>query len=241
MTREKRLARVFVELADTLVADFDVIDLLHTLAERSVELLDADAAGLILADQRGQLHVLAATTDQARVLELFELQNSEGPCLDCFSSGQPVVNVDLAEVEMRWPLFRAASTAAGFRSVHALPLRLRGEVIGAMNLFCRHRSTLGDDDIAIGQALTDVATIGLIQERTVRLGEVLAEQLQGALNSRILLEQAKGILAERTGVDVDSAFSLLRAHARRCNQQLGVVAAAVIDGSIDTAALTSPR
>jgi GAF domain-containing protein len=241
MTREKRLARVFVELADTLVADFDVIDLLHTLAERSVELLDADAAGLILADPRGQLHVLAATTDQARVLELFELQNSEGPCLDCFSSGQPVVNVDLVEVEARWPLFREATTAAGFRSVHALPLRLRGEVIGAMNLFCRHRSALSDDDIAIGQALTDVATIGLIQERTVRLGEVLAEQLQGALNSRILLEQAKGILAERTGVDVDSAFGLMRAHARRTNQQLGVVAAAVIDGSIDAAALTSDR
>ena len=241
MNREKRLARVFVELADTLVADFDVIDLLHTLAERSVELLDADAAGLILADPRGQLHVLAATTDQARVLELFELQNSEGPCLDCFSSGQPVVNVDLAEVELRWPLFREASRAAGFRSVHALPLRLRGEVIGAMNLFCRHRSALSDDDIAIGQALTDVATIGLLQERTVRLGEVLAEQLQGALNSRILLEQAKGILAERTGADVDSAFSLMRAHARRTNQQLGAVAAAVIDGSIDTAALTSHR
>jgi len=123
--------------------------------------------------------------------------------------------------------------------VHALPLRLRGEVIGAMNLFCRHRSALSDDDIAIGQALTDVATIGLLQERTVRLGEVLAEQLQGALNSRILLEQAKGILAERTGVDVDLAFSLMRAHARRTNQQLGVVAATVIDGSIDTAALTS--
>lgn len=236
MSREQRLAGVFVELADTLVADFDVIDFLHTLTERSVELLHADAAGLILVDLRGQLQVLASTTDQARVLELFELQNSEGPCLDCFRAGQPVVNVDLAEVEARWPRFQAATTAAGFRSVHALPLRLRGQVIGAMNLFCRNRSSLSDDDISVGQALTDVATIGLLQERTVRHSEIVAEQLQAALNSRILIEQAKGVLAERTGADVDQAFALLRAYARNNGTQLSAVAAAVISGSVTIAA-----
>jgi GAF domain-containing protein len=235
MSREQRLAGVFVELADTLVADFDVIDLLHTLTERSVELLQADAAGLILADPHGRLHVLASTTDQARVLELFELQASEGPCLDCFTTGQPVVNIDLAEVEARWPRFQAATTAAGFRSVHALPLRLRGQVIGAMNLFCRHQLSLSDDDLAVGQALSDVATIGLLQERNVRHGEIVVEQLQAALNSRVLIEQAKGVLAERTGVGVDAAFAVLRAYARRNQRQLGVIAAAVIDGSLDLA------
>ena len=234
MSREQRLAGVFVELADTLVDDFDMIDFLHTLTERSVELLQADAAGLILADPQDQLHVLASTTDQARVLELFELQNSEGPCLDCFVTGQPVVNIDLAEVEARWPRFHAATTAAGFRSVHALPLRLRGQVIGAMNLFCRDQSNLSDDDIAVGQALSDIATIGLLQERTVRRGEIVAEQLQGALNSRILIEQAKGVLAERAGIGVDAAFAVLRTYARRNGRHLSAVAAAVIDGSLDS-------
>jgi GAF domain-containing protein len=179
--------------------------------------------------------VLASTTEQARVLELFELQASEGPCLDCFVTGQPVVNIDLAEVEARWPQFQAATIAAGFRSVHALPLRLRGQVIGAMNLFCRNQSSLSDDDIAVGQALSDVATIGLLQERTVRHGEIVAEQLQGALNSRILIEQAKGVLAERAGIGVDAAFAMLRAYARRNGRKLSAVAAAVIDGSLDAA------
>ncbi|RZT28024.1 GAF domain-containing protein [Kribbella sp. VKM Ac-2569] len=238
MSRERRLASVFVELADTLVAGFDVIDFLHTLTERSVELLQADAAGLILVDPQGQLHVLASTTDEARLLELFELQNSEGPCLECFTAGQPVVNIDLAEVQARWPRFQAATTAAGYRSVHALPLRLRGQVIGAMNLFCRDRSSLSDDDIAVGQALADVATIGLLQERTVRHGEIVAEQLQGALNSRVLIEQAKGVLAERAGLGVDAAFAVLRTYARRNGRHLSEVAAAVIDGSLDLT--TSP-
>ncbi len=236
MSREQRLAAVFVELADTLVADFDVIDFLHTLTERSVELLHADAAGLILVDPQGKLQVLASTTDQARVLELFELQNSQGPCLDCFRTGRPVVNVGLAEVAARWPRFQAATTAAGFRSVHALPLRLRGQVIGAMNLFCKDRSSLTDDDVSVGQALADVATIGLLQERTVRHSEIVAEQLQAALNSRVLIEQAKGVLAERSGVDVDEAFALLRAYARSNGSQLSAVAVAVISGTVTVTA-----
>lgn len=235
MSPDDQLARVFVELADTLVDDFDVIDLLHTLTERSVEFLQADAAGLMLLDQDGRLQVLACTTDQARVLELFELQNSEGPCLECFETGRPVVNVDPRDVEARWPRFSTATSAAGFRSVHALPMRLRGEVIGALNLFCTDEITLGERDLAIGQALCDVATISLLQERTVRQGQVLAEQLQSALNSRIVIEQAKGVLAERAKIDVDTAFRRMRTHARSTNQQLVGVATAVIEGSVDPA------
>ncbi|NEA35813.1 GAF and ANTAR domain-containing protein [Streptomyces sp. SID13031] len=237
MSREQRLTEVFVELADTLVDDFDVIDLLHTLCERSVELLPADAAGLILADQRGALQVMASTTTEARVLELFVLQNDEGPCLDCYSTGRQMVNIDLAEVAQRWPRFHAATTELGYHSTHALPLRLRGQVIGVLNLFCAEPATLSETDVDLGQALCDMATVGLLQERAVQQGHLLAEQLQAALNSRILLEQAKGVLSERTRISVDEAFTLMRAYARRNQQPLGAVAAAVIDGTIPATAL----
>ncbi len=239
MSREQRLAEVFVELADTLVDDYDVLDLLQTLCERSVELLQADAAGLILADQRGALHVMASTTEKAKLMELFVLQAEEGPCLDCYATGEKIVNIDVAEVEDRWPNFHAATLAAGYRSTHAIPLRLRGQIIGALNLFCVDQATLSDADVALGQALCDIATVGLLQERIVRQGEVLAEQLQSALNSRILLEQAKGVLSERAGIDLEAAFDVMRAHARRNHLQLSAVASGLIDGTIAATAITS--
>lgn len=232
MNREQRLARVFVELADTMVADFDAIDLLHTLTERTVSLLDVDAAGLVMADPRGRLQVLAATSHTARLLELFELQNEEGPCLDCYTSGEQVVNVDLNDATARWPKFSTASVDAGYQSVHALPLRLRKRTLGAMNLFCSNRSTLTSDDLAVGQAMADVSTIGLLQERNVRRQEVLAEQLHTALNSRILIEQAKGVLAERAGIDVGDAFRRMRAYSRRASRPLNSIATAVIENAI---------
>lgn len=241
MSREQLLSRVFVELADTLVAEFDVLDLMHTLIDRCVELLHADAAGIILVDQRGNRQVVASTSHQARVLELFELQTSEGPCVDCITTGAPVVNVDLATAASRWPNFTAEINQAGYRSTHALPLRLRSEVIGAMNLFCRDHSELTDDDIAVGRALADIATIGLLQERAVREHELLAEQLQTALNGRIVVEQAKGALSERASVDVHEAFEMMRDHSRRTRQPLKTVAAAVIDGSITPADLGAAR
>jgi GAF domain-containing protein len=239
MSREQRLGQVFVELADTLVDDFDVLDLLHTLCERSVELLQADAAGLILADQRGILHVMASTTDEARLVELFVLQNDEGPCLDCYTTGRQMLNIDLQEVAERWPRFHAATVAAGYRSTHAIPLRLRGQVLGVLNLFCIDRATLSDTDVDLGQALCDIATVGLLQERTLRQSEVLSEQLQSALNSRVLLEQAKGVLSERADITVDEAFTLMRSHARRNHEQLRSVAAAVIDGILPVHVLRS--
>ncbi|ADB33108.1 ANTAR domain protein with unknown sensor [Kribbella flavida DSM 17836] len=241
MSRELRLAEVFVELADTLVDDFDVLDLLHTLCERSVELLRADAAGLILADQHDVLQVMASTTEEARVLELFAVQNEEGPCLDCYSTGEQMANINLDEVQQRWPRFHIATAEFGYRSTHALPLRLRGQVIGVLNLFCAEHAVLSDADVKLGQALCDIATVGLLHERVVRQGEVLAEQLQGALNSRVLLEQAKGIQSERAGIGVDEAFTLMRAYARRTNQPLRTVAEAVIDGSIAADELKRPR
>jgi GAF domain-containing protein len=240
MSREMRLARVFVELADTLVAEFDVIDFLHTLADRSVELLGADAAGLMLADQRGSLRLVASSAESARLLEVFELQNSEGPCLDCFHTGEQLVNLDDEVMSARWPNFWAETRQLGFKSAHALPLRLRDEVIGAINLFSRNGASLSPEDVAVGQAMADVATIGLLQERSVRERDVLAEQLQTALVSRVLIEQAKGVLAERAQVPVESAFTLMRAYARKYNRPLGRVAGEIINGTLRAAEL-QPR
>lgn len=232
MTEAQRLAQVFVELADTLIEDFDVIDFLQTLTERCVEVLDVDAAGLMLTDQRGGLRLLGATMESSRSLELFELQIQEGPCLKCYSTGQAIANLDLSEARTRWPTFTPAAVEAGFQSTHALPLRLRANVIGALNLFNTTTTKLTDDDVAVGQAMADVATIGLLHQRSLFEQTILSEQLQTALQSRILVEQAKGVLAARLGLDVAEAFTRMRAYARRTSTPLTAVAQAVIDGTL---------
>jgi len=237
-SRTRRLAQVFVELADTLVEDFDVLDFLQMLTERCVELLHADAAGLMLADQRGGLQLMASSLERARLLELFELQHEEGPCLDAYATGAAITNIDLAEARERWPNFTAAAQAAGFGATHALPMRLRGQVIGALNLFTDRPVRLGVDDLAVGQAMADVATIGLLQKRTLREQTILSEQLQTALNSRVLVEQAKGMLASRGSISVAEAFTRMRSHARRNGLALTTVASSVVDGSIDARVLT---
>jgi GAF domain-containing protein len=238
MNEPQRLAQVFVELADTLIEDFDVVDFLQTLTERCVELLGVDAAGLMLTDQRGGLRLLGATLERARVLELFELQIQEGPCLECFSTGRAITNIELSEARTRWPAFTPAALAAGFQATHALPLRLRGSIIGALNLFALTPARLSDDDVAVGQAMADVATIGLLHQRSLHEQTVLSEQLQTALQSRILVEQAKGVLAARSGVSVAEAFTRMRAHARRTSTSLTSVSQAVIEGTIPYDVLT---
>jgi transcriptional regulator with GAF, ATPase, and Fis domain len=235
------LSDTFVELADTMVADFDVIDFLHMLSQRSAHLLDAAAAGVLLADPRGELRLVAASTDSARVLELFQIQNDEGPCLDCFRTGQSVAAPDLDAARNIWPRFAPAAREAGFMAVHALPMRLRTEVIGGLNLFKDTPGGLTGQDQRVGQALADVATIGLLQQRSIRRGEILGEQLQDALNSRVTIEQAKGKLAERLGVDMDQAFTRLRSYARDRNLRLSDLAQAFIDGTpADFPGLTAP-
>lgn len=232
MTNELRLTRVFVELADTLIDEFDVLDFLSVLTDRSVGLLNADAAGVILLDPHGVMHVVASTSDQAQLLELLELQNEEGPCLDCLATGRAVVNVGLAEAQERWPAFTRALADGGFQSAHAIPLRLRDSVVGAMNLFCTTESRLSDDDVAVGQALADIATIGLLQERAVRQSGLIAEQLQAALDNRVLIEQAKGSLMASAGLDVDQAFQLMRAYSRRNNVSVRETARRVAERSL---------
>jgi transcriptional regulator with GAF, ATPase, and Fis domain len=233
-SREGRLSEAFVDLADTLVDDFDVLDFLHALARHCIALLDVDEAGLMLADSSGRLVVTASSTEQVRLLELFEVQNDEGPCLDCYASGEPVVVDDLAtDQPPTWPRFGAEATAAGFRSVVALPLRLRNETIGALNLFRAEPGALLEGDRSLAQALADVATIGILQERGSSRRELLARQLQEALSSRIVIEQAKGVLAERADVHVDAAFQLLRGYARSHGLQLSEVARRVVARDLD--------
>jgi len=240
MSREALLARTLVELADTLVADFDVIELLTLLTDGCVDVLDVGAAGLMLVAPEGDLRVMASSSEAVRVLELFELQSQEGPCLDCYRTGQPVVNEDLATVNGRWPRFAAEALAAGFHSVHALPMRLRGTVIGALNLFHIEPGEMRQADVVAAQAMADVATIGVLQHRAALEAQVLNEQLNHALNSRIVIEQAKGIIAEREGLNMEQAFSALRNHARYHNLRLVDVAGDVIDGILPASALDRP-
>ena len=238
--REDLIADTFVELADTLVAEFDTIDFLHTLVERTLALLDADAGGIMLADQRGGLEVLAASSHEVRLVELFELQNHEGPCLEAFRTGEAVTKTDLADMRASWPSFTARLERAGFASAQAVPMRLREEVIGALNVFRVTPGALSPADMKMARALADVATVGLLQERTIRARERLAEQLQGALNSRVLIEQAKGVLAERSGLEVDQAFTAMRSHARRSGASLHAVADDIIHGRIGLGPLLGP-
>jgi GAF domain-containing protein len=238
--RERALARTFVVLADTLVADYDVVELLDQLVEACVNLLGVTAAGLLLNDQKGRLALVASSSEETRLLEIFQLQNNEGPCLDCVRTRAAVTSADLESDLERWPTFVPEALAAGFRSVAALPLRLRDETIGGLNLFSDAESSLADDDRDLAQALADVATIGILQQRSAHRTSVLAEQLQHALNSRVVIEQAKGVLAERDQVSMDVAFARLRQHARDNNLKLGDVAFAVVRGSTEPGAVPPP-
>lgn len=231
-TREALVSRTFLQLADTLVADFDIIDLLTILADRCLELVDADAAGILLVDADGNLRVMAASSEQARLLELFQLQNEQGPCLEAFSSGQPVINPELRAAMERWPRFTPYAVGAGFESAYALPLRLRGVVIGALNLFRSASGPMPEADVQLAQALADIASIAILQAQATRHAQQRDDQLQHALDSRVTIEQAKGVLAERAGIDMDTAFNRIRAHARNTNTQLTTVAAQIIAGEL---------
>ncbi len=237
MVDQQRLGRVFVELADTLVTDFDVVEFMTILAHRVVELLGAREAGVVLADERRLLRSVASSHESAHLLDLFELQNEEGPCLDCYRTGEPILNHSLAPPDNRWPNFAMEARRLGFATVHALPMRLRGEVIGAVNIFASNPTVLTQSEVEVGQALADVATVGLLQERGLREARLLNEQLQGALNSRIAIEQAKGMLAERRGIELNAAFDALRAYARNTNQKLSAVAQSLLAGTLSAEVL----
>jgi GAF domain-containing protein len=230
--RERAVVEMFVSLADTLVDDYDVVEVLHHLVYSCVSLLDVSAAGLLLDDQRGQLALVASSSEETRLLELYQLQNNEGPCLDSVRSRVIVTSADLEADRGRWPIFVPEALKAGFRSVTAVPLRLRDDVIGGLNMFSVRPMVLTDADMRLAQAMADAATIGILQQRAVHRTSVLAEQLQLALNSRVSIEQAKGVIAERHSVSMDVAFEALRRYARDNNLKLHDVAGGVVSGAI---------
>lgn len=240
MPETELLTQTLVDLADTLVDDFDVVDLLTLLVDRCVDVLGVAAAGLMLLSPEGELRLMASSSEAMRVVELFELQSQEGPCLDCYRDAAPVVNQDLTVVNGRWPTFAPVALEAGFRSVHALPMQLRGMVIGAVNLFAVDTGEMDAADLRAGKALADIATIAILQHRAALEAQALNEQLNHALNSRIAIEQAKGVLAERAGLDMDVAFGRLRRYARDHNMRLNDVAQSVIDGTLSAQALGAP-
>lgn len=229
MSREALLARTFVDLADTLVDDFDVVEVLTRVVDGCVEVLDVASAGIMLVGPDGDLRVMSSSSVAMRALELFEVQAHEGPCLDCFTTGEPVLHQDLATAGARWPEFAAEALEKGFRSVQALPMRLRGTVLGALNLFHTDPREMPEQDVVVAQALADIATIAILQHAAAFESHALNEQLQQALNSRIIIEQAKGVVAERTGLGMDEAFAQLRHDARSRNLRLVDVARAVIE------------
>ncbi|MFD6162517.1 GAF and ANTAR domain-containing protein [Nocardia sp. NPDC060256] len=230
--REYGLLDTFVQLADTMVDDYDIAEVLHELVMCCVQFLDAAAAGLVLSDERGSVQLLASSTEQTRMLELYQIQTDEGPCLECVHTGRPVLIANLASEVERWPLFVPRALDEGFASVHAVPLRLRQQTIGALNLFGDKPIPMSEQDIRVARALADTATIGILQERAIRRGEVLTEQLQAALNARIVIEQAKGVLAHAGNLDMDEAFQALRGYGRQHSARLSEIAHQLVTGLI---------
>ena len=237
--RDAMLARAFVRLADTLASDFDVVDFLQSLSADSVEILGAEAAGVMLADESGGLHLIASSDERMRLLELFELQGAQGPCLDAFSSGR-AVQANAAGSRARWPVFALEASDAGFQTMCAVPLRVRTDVIGALNLFRGRDEPFTGAEINLAQAMAKMAAIALIQERALRERNLLAEQLQVALTSRVVIEQAKGMLAEYLTMTVDDAFRMLRNYARDHNRKLSEVANNIVNRKIQRAELITP-
>lgn len=231
--RDQRLATTFVSLADTLVADFDVLDFLGMLTERAAELLDVDAAGVILSDQRGGWRPTAGSSEQAELIDVFAAQTRQGPCLDCVDTGVPVSSADLAAESERWPQFAPAAVSAGFHAAYAVPMKLRDNVIGALTLLGTAPGTIDEASVALGQALADVATIGILQQRAIRHDEIVSEQLQATLHHRTVVEQAKGVLAEAGGLDMHQAYLALRSYAHAHRRRLSDVAHDIATADLD--------
>ncbi|HUZ44631.1 MAG TPA: GAF and ANTAR domain-containing protein [Acidimicrobiales bacterium] len=240
MSREADVVRSLVEMADTLVEDYDVIDLLTGLSDRCVSLLGIAAAGVMLATPNGDLRLVASSSEAMRILEIFELESQEGPCLDAYRTGLPVEHENLVAGAGRWPRFATASVESGFRSASALPLRLRDKTVGALNLFGTTTIPMGEDDVIVAKAFADLATLSILQHRASIDAQRLNEQLSGALTSRVLIEQAKGVISERAGVTLAEAFSRLRTYARSNNLRLTDVAQAAIENRLPSDAWHGP-
>ena len=234
-SRDQTIVDSLVAMADNLVTDFDVVDLLTSLADRCVRVLGVSAAGVMFASPAEELRLVASSSEAMQVVELFELQAQEGPCLDAFRTGERVQHENLRAGTGRWPRFSLVALEAGFHSVFALPLRLRDTRIGALNLFDTGESPMDERDVLVAQGFADLATISVLQHGVVTEAQRVNDQLSQALTSRVVIEQAKGVIAERVGVSVGEAFCRLRGYARAHNLRLTAVAEATIDGRLDHA------
>lgn len=234
-SREDEIVAAFVAMAGSLAQGHDVNELLTELAADCARQLDVSAAGLLLADQRGALHVVAASSERVADLEAFQAQRAQGPCHTCYLDGQPVNVPDLAAAAQKWPDFAAVAAKAGVASVHAVPMRLRDDVVGALNLFGTTPGALNKADLRLAQALADVATIALVQDRAATDKNLVNEQLQNALDSRVVLEQAKGVLSYNGDLDMVDAYAALRKYARNHNLKLTDLAPALVDRAVPAA------
>jgi transcriptional regulator with GAF, ATPase, and Fis domain len=237
--REDELIDALVSMADTLVDHYDIIDFLHALAERCVNLVGVSAAGIMLADPRGELRHAACSNEQMRLVELFELQVEEGPCFDAYRNNASVQCSSPEEAARRWPKFARPASESGFSAFSAVPMRLRADVIGALNLFSIEPEALADREIKVVQAMADIATIGILQERSIRDAHAFSSQLELALESRVVIEQAKGIVAEHLQVDVDESFQRIRTYARSRNRLLSETARQIVERSLSCEELTA--
>lgn len=243
MSREQQVSSVFVQIADSLIDDFDLIEFLQQLSGHCASLLDVTAVGILLANEKESLQTVAASDENAQVLELFALQHDQGPCVECYRSGNARTNIDLtdASATMAWPAFAARARQGGFQTSHVFPLRLRNRAVGAVNLFHTSRQDLSQQDASLAQALADVATIALLQQRDLGQEQLEKAQLQHALTSRIVIEQAKGILAERWNTTPDTAYQALRTYARGHQLRISDCARQIIDQTLDTDQIPPPR
>lgn len=233
MSRERRLVEAFVQLADSLVEDYDPVDVVQELLDRAVELLPVDTAAVLLAGEDGEMKVLASTSEATRWLELLQIQAQDGPCVQSYRSSERVIVEDLEEARDQWPAFAKQALLDGFQSVYALPLRLRADRVGALNLFSAGEEHLTEDDLLVGQALADIASIAILQARLLADHKSVNGQLQLALESRIVIEQAKGMLAAHGDLDPEAAFDALRGYARQTRGRLPELARAVVDRTVD--------
>lgn len=239
MSREERINEAFLKVADTLMDSYDVVDLLSMLVHECTDLLGQQGGGILIADVTGDLELLASTSEAAEFVEVMQLAAGLGPCVECFETGKPVAVPDISAIGDRWPQFQKAALARGFHSLHATPMRLRGKVVGTMNLMGTSTGGLDDRDVALAQALADVAIIGILQERSLRDPRILSEQLHLALDTRVLVEQAKGVLAHVIGLDMEDAFNTLRRYGRENRLPLREVAEGVVNRSIDASTLAA--
>ncbi|QKJ18861.1 GAF and ANTAR domain-containing protein [Microbacterium hominis] len=232
LTREHQLLGTFVTLADSLVDDFDVVDVLQRLVDDCISLFDASAAGILLLSPSNELEVIVSTSERSELVELMQLRVGAGPCVEAATTGEVVSVEDIDQIAHRWPTFAADARASGFSAIHAIPLRLRDSTLGSLNLFREESGALDAADAASARALADIATISILQQRRVEESELAQAQLQRALDSRVIIEQAKGYLAQRQDIDMDEAFSRIRNHARSTQTRISVVAADVVAGRL---------